>query len=244
MENPLCSSLDYREYYKGRGVDWNESKLSKNTPNPNFLFSSALAKNMVNAKLKEEGTILSSIEKVIVGDSRYGRFRSYGRGRYGRWYRCPSDDDAADADIMFREGDKVKARCKGSIYHPGKIFLDNFDGTYDVKFDHDIKTLEDGVHKRDRAVHRRNIKMVEPTKKKTFGVDVLKIQALLKCVGFNGATLFGCDLSCTICKLKFEDATLIDVTFTDQEYSFSCNDSFNAFCDYSISFAEFLLLCA
>merc|ERR1712100_991332 len=34
------------------------------------------------------------------------------------------------------EGDNVQARCKGSKKHyPGKIFMDNRDGTYDVKFD-------------------------------------------------------------------------------------------------------------
>eukprot|EP00937_MAST-01D_sp_MAST-1D-sp2_P001321 g1321.t1 len=51
---------------------------------------------------------------------------------------------------MLREGDKVQASCKGSKrMYPGKIFLDNGDGTYDVKFD-------DGD--RDRAVPKRSIK--------------------------------------------------------------------------------------
>merc|ERR1711871_1848165 len=48
------------------------------------------------------------------------------------------------------EGDKVEARCKGSKKHyPGKIFMDNRDGTYDVKFD-------DGD--RDREVPKSSIK--------------------------------------------------------------------------------------
>merc|ERR1711871_579593 len=58
----------------------------------------------------------------------------------------------SDADTKLREGDKVEARCKGSTrYYPGKIFMDNRDGTYDVKFD-------DGD--RDRKVPKRSIKKV------------------------------------------------------------------------------------
>ena len=46
------------------------------------------------------------------------------------------DDDDDDDDGKLREGDKVEARCKGSTRHyPGKIFMDNRDGTFDVKFD-------------------------------------------------------------------------------------------------------------
>jgi hypothetical protein len=58
-----------------------------------------------------------------------------------------SDDDAAP--VKLREGDKVEARCKGSKKHyAGKVYLDNRDGTYDVKFD-------DGD--RDRAVKKADI---------------------------------------------------------------------------------------
>lgn len=54
--------------------------------------------------------------------------------------------------VKLREGDKVEARCKGSTRrYPGKIFMDNRDGTYDVKFD-------DGD--RDRNVPKRSIKKV------------------------------------------------------------------------------------
>ena len=43
---------------------------------------------------------------------------------------------AAGGSTKLREGDKVEARCKGSKKHyAGKIYLDNRDGTYDVKFD-------------------------------------------------------------------------------------------------------------
>ena len=53
-------------------------------------------------------------------------------------------------DESLREGDKVEAKCKGSSKHyPGKIYRDNGDGTYHVKFD-------DGDV--DRAVPKRDIK--------------------------------------------------------------------------------------
>merc|ERR1711871_333307 len=56
----------------------------------------------------------------------------------------------SDVDDKLREGDKVESRCKGSKkYYPGKIFMDNRDGTYDVKFD-------DGD--RDRKVPEGSIK--------------------------------------------------------------------------------------
>ena len=55
-----------------------------------------------------------------------------------------------EAPVKLRMGDKVEARCKGSKKHyAGKIFMDNRDGTYDVKFD-------DGD--RDRAVPEASIK--------------------------------------------------------------------------------------
>merc|ERR1712100_712268 len=68
---------------------------------------------------------------------------------------------AYDVDVNgvleLSEGDKVEARCKGSKKHyPGKIFMDNRDGTFDVKFD-------DGD--RDREVPKSSIK-------KLGGVDV------------------------------------------------------------------------
>jgi hypothetical protein len=48
-----------------------------------------------------------------------------------------------------REGDKVKASCKGSTRkYPGTIHADNYDGTFDIKFD-------DGD--RDRAVPERSV---------------------------------------------------------------------------------------
>merc|ERR1711871_1342976 len=54
------------------------------------------------------------------------------------------------------EGDKVEARCKGSKrMYPGKIFMDNRDGTYDVKFD-------DGD--RDRMVPLASIKKLDGNK--------------------------------------------------------------------------------
>merc|ERR550514_690370 len=54
------------------------------------------------------------------------------------------------SEAKLSEGDKVEARCKGSKKHyPGKIFMDNRDGTYDVKFD-------DGD--RDREVPKSSIK--------------------------------------------------------------------------------------
>ena len=60
------------------------------------------------------------------------------------------DESGADVEVKLRVGDKVEAKCKGSKKHyPGKIFMDNRDGTYDVKFD-------DG--NRDRAVPRAAIK--------------------------------------------------------------------------------------
>merc|ERR1712054_208750 len=53
-------------------------------------------------------------------------------------------------EAALSEGDKVEARCKGSKKHyPGKIFMDNRDGTYDVRFD-------DGD--RDREVPKSSIK--------------------------------------------------------------------------------------
>jgi len=56
----------------------------------------------------------------------------------------------AGSEAKLSEGDKVEARCKGSKKHyPGKIFMDNRDGTYDVKFD-------DGD--RDREVPKSSIK--------------------------------------------------------------------------------------
>ena len=56
---------------------------------------------------------------------------------------------AESSSDKLREGDKVEARCKGSKKHyPGKIFMDNRDGTYDVKFD-------DGD--RDREVPKSSI---------------------------------------------------------------------------------------
>merc|ERR1719261_627831 len=58
--------------------------------------------------------------------------------------------DDARSSLKLSEGDKVEARCKGSKKHyPGKIFMDNRDGTYDVKFD-------DGD--RDREVPKTSIK--------------------------------------------------------------------------------------
>ena len=49
----------------------------------------------------------------------------------------------------FANGEDVEARCKGSKKHyAGKIFMDNGDGTYDVKFD-------DGD--RDRAVKKADV---------------------------------------------------------------------------------------
>merc|ERR1711871_1472581 len=58
--------------------------------------------------------------------------------------------DSSEANSGLSEGDKVEARCKGSKKHyPGKIFMDNRDGTYDVKFD-------DGD--RDREVPKSSIK--------------------------------------------------------------------------------------
>merc|ERR1712100_590867 len=54
------------------------------------------------------------------------------------------------SEDRLSEGDKGEARCKGSKKHyPGKIFMDNRDGTYDVKFD-------DGY--RDREVPKSSIK--------------------------------------------------------------------------------------
>jgi hypothetical protein len=59
------------------------------------------------------------------------------------------DDDEDDGD-MIREGDMVKARCKGSSKHyPGKIECENADGTFHVKFD-------DGDV--DRAVPKQHVK--------------------------------------------------------------------------------------
>ena len=47
-----------------------------------------------------------------------------------------SEIAATTTTLKLREGDKVEARCKGSKKHfAGKIYLDNRDGTYDVKFD-------------------------------------------------------------------------------------------------------------
>merc|ERR1719473_959001 len=56
----------------------------------------------------------------------------------------------AGSEAKLSEGDKVEARCKGSKKHyPGKIFMDNRDGTFDVKFD-------DGD--RDREVPKSSVK--------------------------------------------------------------------------------------
>ena len=53
----------------------------------------------------------------------------------------------------FAVGEKVSAKCKGSVRHyPGKIFKKNDDGSFDIKFD-------DGD--RDRAVPKRSIKPSE-----------------------------------------------------------------------------------
>ena len=60
------------------------------------------------------------------------------------------DESGSDVDVKLRVGDKVEAKCKGSKKHyPGRIFMDNRDGTFDVKF-------ADGD--RDRAVPRSGIK--------------------------------------------------------------------------------------
>ena len=57
----------------------------------------------------------------------------------------------------------MEARCKGSTRHyPGKIFMDNRDGTYDVKFD-------DGD--RDRMVPKRSIKKLGGGGAKKRGVN-------------------------------------------------------------------------
>ena len=39
------------------------------------------------------------------------------------------------SEQTLKKGDGVEARCKGSKkFYPGRIFKDNRDGTYDVKF--------------------------------------------------------------------------------------------------------------
>ena len=56
-----------------------------------------------------------------------------------------------DVDSILKVGTKVSAKCKGSSrFYPGKIRVDNNDGTYDIAF-------EDGD--RDKQVPISNIKM-------------------------------------------------------------------------------------
>ena len=72
-------------------------------------------------------------------------------------------DDSSD-NAKPRKGDKVEARCKGSTrYYPGEVFVDNRDGTYDVKFD-------DGD--RDRAVPERSIRKQRAIRSPSRGVSV------------------------------------------------------------------------
>ena len=62
-------------------------------------------------------------------------------------------DSASESEGGFSVGEKVSAKCKGSVRHyPGKIFKRNDDGSFDIKFD-------DGD--RDKAVPKRYIKPSE-----------------------------------------------------------------------------------
>jgi hypothetical protein len=72
--------------------------------------------------------------------------RSIKKGGGGGGGGRASDDDEP------REGAKVEAKCKGSTEHyPGKIYRDNGDGTFHLKFD-------DGDS--DRTVPKRSIKVL------------------------------------------------------------------------------------